>query len=166
MGATHVTVAIRNLAEPDRVWEGLFLVDTGATDCLVPRQHLESIGLIPEGQRVYELADGSELRMDITVAQSRVHGGVRRRHHHVWRGGRRATARGDSSGIGGDRGRPAQPGAQKAPSGTAQGISDSLRTGGKRQGNRILIWLSPSPTAELNRRICRFNSDCTNRHTA
>ena len=69
MGATHVTVAIRNLAEPDRVWEGLFLVDTGATDCLVPRQHLESIGLAPKGQRVYELADGSELRMDITVAQ-------------------------------------------------------------------------------------------------
>ena len=69
MGATHVTVAIRNLAEPDRVWEGLFLVDTGATDCLVPRQHLESIGLAPKGQRVYELADGSALRMDITVAQ-------------------------------------------------------------------------------------------------
>ena len=69
MGATHVTVAIRNLAEPDRVWEGLFLVDTGATDCLVPRQHLESIGLVPEGQRVYELADGSELIMDITVAR-------------------------------------------------------------------------------------------------
>ena len=69
MGATHVTVAIRNLAEPDRVWEGLFLVDTGATDCLVPRQHLESIGLAPKGQRVYELADGSELRMDITAAR-------------------------------------------------------------------------------------------------
>ena len=69
MGATHVTVAIRNLAEPDRVWEGLFLVDTGATDCLVPRQHLESIGLAPKGQRLYELADGSELRMDITAAR-------------------------------------------------------------------------------------------------
>ena len=69
MGATHVTVAIRNPADPNRVWEGLFLVDTGATDCLVPRQHLESIGLVPEGQRVYELADGSELRMDITVAR-------------------------------------------------------------------------------------------------
>ena len=29
MGAIHVTVGIRNPAEPDRVWEGLFLVDTG-----------------------------------------------------------------------------------------------------------------------------------------
>ena len=69
MGAIHVTVGIRNPAEPDRVWEGLFLVDTGATDCLVPRQHLESIGLAPKGQRVYELADGSEVRMGVTVAQ-------------------------------------------------------------------------------------------------
>ena len=69
MGATHVTVAIRNPAEPDRVWEGLFLVDTGATDTLVPRPYLESIGLTPKGQRVYSLADGSEIRMDITVAQ-------------------------------------------------------------------------------------------------
>ena len=63
-----VTVTIRNPAEPHKIWEGLFLVDTGATDCLVPRPHLESIGLSPKGQRVYELADGSEIRMDITTA--------------------------------------------------------------------------------------------------
>jgi clan AA aspartic protease len=68
MGATHVTVAIRNPAEPERVWEGLFLVDTGATDSLVPRDHLESIGLQPKGKRTYELADGNELKMDITTA--------------------------------------------------------------------------------------------------
>ena len=68
MGATHVTVAIRNPAEPDRVWEGLFLVDTGATDTLVPGPYLESIGLEPKGQRVYSLADGSEIRMDVTTA--------------------------------------------------------------------------------------------------
>lgn len=69
MGVTQVTVAIRNPAEPERVWEGLFLVDTGATDCLVPRQHLESIGLKPEGQRIYGLADGNDIRMDITVGR-------------------------------------------------------------------------------------------------
>lgn len=68
MGATHVTVTIRNPAEPHRAWEGLFLVDTGATDSLVPRQHLEAIGLAPKGQRVYEPADGRETRMDITTA--------------------------------------------------------------------------------------------------
>ena len=69
MGATHVTVTIRNPAEPERTWEGLFLVDTGSTDCLVPRPHLESIGLAPKGQRVYGLAGGREIRMDITTAE-------------------------------------------------------------------------------------------------
>ncbi len=67
MGITRVNVKIRNPAEPDRVWEGPFLVDTGAIDCLVPRQHLEAIGLMPKGHRVYNLADGSEVRMDITT---------------------------------------------------------------------------------------------------
>lgn len=67
MGATHVTVCIRNPAEPTRTWEGLFLVDTGATDTLVPRDHLESIGMKPKGKRSYELADGNELQMDITT---------------------------------------------------------------------------------------------------
>ena len=69
VGATYATVAIRNPSEPERVWEGEFLVDTGATDTLVPRQHLESIGIVPEGQRVYGLADGNEIRFDIAVAR-------------------------------------------------------------------------------------------------
>ena len=69
MGATHVTATIRNPAEPERVREGLFLVDTGATDCLVPRQHLEAIGIMPEGHRIYGLADGSEIRTDVAVAR-------------------------------------------------------------------------------------------------
>ena len=69
MGATHVTVRITNPADSDRYWEGLFLIDTGATDSLVPRPHLEAIGLEPEGKRVYELADGSEIAVDIAVAK-------------------------------------------------------------------------------------------------
>ncbi|MFH1923884.1 MAG: clan AA aspartic protease [Planctomycetota bacterium] len=66
---THVTVTVRNPAEPERTWEGLFLVDTGAVDCLVPGKHLREIGLMPKAQRTYELADGSEKRMDITTAE-------------------------------------------------------------------------------------------------
>ena len=67
MGATHVTVTIRNPASPENYWEGLFLVGTGAIDSLVPRDHLESIGLAVKAQRTYELADGSEIKMDITT---------------------------------------------------------------------------------------------------
>ncbi len=68
MGVTHITVTIRNPAEPERAWEGLFLVDTGVIDSLVPKDKLESIGLKPKAQRTYELADGKEVKMDITTA--------------------------------------------------------------------------------------------------
>ena len=68
MGATHVTVTIRNPADPSRSWDGLFLVDAGATDCLVPRTCIEAIGLEPEGQRFYETADGRQIKMDFSLA--------------------------------------------------------------------------------------------------
>ena len=69
MGATQVTVTIRNPADPNRAWEGLFLVDPGTTDSLVPRPHLESIGLRPKGRRVFKLADGSEITMEVAVGE-------------------------------------------------------------------------------------------------
>ena len=68
MGATHVTVTIRNPADPSRTWDGLFLVDTGATDSLVPRSCIEAIGIEPEGQRICETADGRRVRMDFALA--------------------------------------------------------------------------------------------------
>ncbi len=69
MGMTHVEVTIRNPADPERSWEGKFLVDTGAIDSLVPRSRLVAIGISPEGQRAYELADGSKAEMDIAGAR-------------------------------------------------------------------------------------------------
>jgi clan AA aspartic protease len=69
MGITQVTVAVRNPARPDTAWEGLFLVDTGAVDCLVPGRRLRELGIAPQGQRNYELADGSEVTFDVGVAQ-------------------------------------------------------------------------------------------------
>ena len=69
MGMTPVTVLVRNPAAPERTWEGLFLVDTGAVDSLVPAKALRDIGLIPKAKRTYELADGSEVTLDITTGE-------------------------------------------------------------------------------------------------
>ena len=69
MGLTHVTVTVKNPANLESSWEGLFLVDTGAIDSLVPGNELKSIGLIPEARRTYELADGTELVMDVGGAR-------------------------------------------------------------------------------------------------
>ena len=69
MGEIYITVAIRNPAQPERLWEGEFVVDTGAVDTLVPKQYLESIGIFPEGQRAYGLAGGQGIVMDIAGAR-------------------------------------------------------------------------------------------------
>ena len=69
MGIIQVTATVRNPAAPDRTWDGLFLVDTGSTDCVVPADALRGIGLQPQGSRTYELADGRRSTVDITVAQ-------------------------------------------------------------------------------------------------
>ena len=76
MGVVNANVVISNPADRDRSWEGVLGVDTGATDSLVPRQHLEAIGLKPEGQRTYLLADGSAVKMDIAVARIELMGEI------------------------------------------------------------------------------------------
>ena len=67
MGLIETTAIIRNPADLDRFWEGTFLVGAGAVDCVVPRFVLEGVGLLPIGERVYTLADGSEVGMEHTV---------------------------------------------------------------------------------------------------
>ncbi len=74
MGTTHVTVIVKNPAARDRTWQGEFLVDTGAIDSLVPRQHLAAIGIEPIGSRTYEMADGRRLQFDIGGVELEVMG--------------------------------------------------------------------------------------------
>ncbi len=69
MGLIYAPVTIRNPADISKAWEGTFLVDTGAIDSLVPRDILETIGIKPDGQREYVLADGKEVKFDIAVAR-------------------------------------------------------------------------------------------------
>ena len=56
----ETTAIIRNPADLDKFWEGAFLVDAGAIDCVVPRAVLEGVGLRPKGERVYTMADSGE----------------------------------------------------------------------------------------------------------
>ena len=122
MGATHVTVAIRNPAEPGRVWEGLFSVDTGATDCLVPKQHLESIGLVPEGQRIYGLAGRQRNQTGRHRWTNRVHGRIRLGNHRIRKRRRRAPAGRHRPRISRNRSGPAQSGSQEASGNPAPGL--------------------------------------------
>lgn len=76
MGTTHVTVTVRNPAQPEKTWEGLFLVDTAVMDCSVPAKHLRAIGLQPRGKRRHEKADGTEVEKDIAGVQVEFMGDV------------------------------------------------------------------------------------------
>jgi clan AA aspartic protease len=69
MGHTQVTVTFRNPAHPERQWEGLCLVDTGATDCLVPGEAVRALGLEPKGEVRVILADEREARMQFAGAE-------------------------------------------------------------------------------------------------
>ena len=43
------------------------LVGTGATNSVVPRPILAALGVVPEGRKTYELADGTEVQMNIAT---------------------------------------------------------------------------------------------------
>src|SRR6266850_6393897 len=58
MGLTHVAVKLRNFVSND-TYEAQFLVDSGATDSLVPASELSKIGVQPVGRMAYELANGT-----------------------------------------------------------------------------------------------------------
>jgi clan AA aspartic protease len=64
-----VTATISNPADLTRKWSGLIVVDTGAIDCMAPGAALREIGMTPVTKRTYELADGSEIKLDVGVGQ-------------------------------------------------------------------------------------------------
>ncbi len=75
-GAMYVTATVRSMTEPERSWTGRFRIDAGVVDCVVPRRHLEAIGLTAQGTRVYELEDGEFERVDVTTGRIEIMGEV------------------------------------------------------------------------------------------
>jgi len=69
MGLTHITVSVSDLAKSTAPYEGEFLVDTGAIDCLAPSDRLLAAGIRPEGKAVYELADGTAVQLEYGFAR-------------------------------------------------------------------------------------------------
>lgn len=76
MGLTHVTVTLKALGATNGTYEAEFLVDTGATDTLVPASALRRMGLQPTGTSVYELADGTRHEYQFGLAQIEIMGEI------------------------------------------------------------------------------------------
>ncbi|MEM8875098.1 MAG: retroviral-like aspartic protease family protein [Planctomycetota bacterium] len=74
MGLTYADVEIRDLDQKHPAFSGRFLVDTGAVECVVNADDLRDAGVMPEGRKQYELADGSLREMDYGFARIKVRG--------------------------------------------------------------------------------------------
>jgi hypothetical protein len=55
MGLTHVPVKIGRLGS-NKLFDAMFLVDTGATDAMAPASELSRVGIEPAGKRTYSPA--------------------------------------------------------------------------------------------------------------
>jgi clan AA aspartic protease len=71
MGLTHVIAQVGSLSKKGEPFEAKFLVDTGAIDCMAPRDRLLAAGIKPEGKARYELADGQEVEYEYGFARVR-----------------------------------------------------------------------------------------------
>ncbi|MBS4028432.1 MAG: aspartyl protease family protein [Ignavibacteriales bacterium] len=69
MGLTYVTTKINSFSNGGKSFEAQFLVDTGATDSVVPESELRRLGINPIGKTSYEFADGSIKEYSYGLAQ-------------------------------------------------------------------------------------------------
>ena len=69
MGLIHLTVKLRSLVSANGAYEAEFLVDTGATDSLVPASELNTIGVLPVGKTTYELANGEVVEYEFGLVE-------------------------------------------------------------------------------------------------
>jgi clan AA aspartic protease len=68
VGLTHVPVTVTNLITRD-AFTLKFLIDTGATESMVPASELRKIGIAPGTRRSYELANGQLEHFDIAFVE-------------------------------------------------------------------------------------------------
>ena len=68
MGLVYTVTEVTNITGGGENYSMPFLVDTGATDTIIPANELDKLGIKREGKRNYELADGSIVSYDVGYA--------------------------------------------------------------------------------------------------
>lgn len=62
---TQVSLKVKNPQKPKKVFKGEFLVDSGATYTVVSEKILLKLGIKPEGEEKFFLADGKVIKRKI-----------------------------------------------------------------------------------------------------
>lgn len=65
---TNVTLSVKNPRDPSKSFDGEFLVDSGATYTVVPESILKRIGLKPQREEKFSLADGRIIKRSVGSA--------------------------------------------------------------------------------------------------
>lgn len=68
MGTTTVRLKVKNPQNPKKVFEGKFLVDSGATFTVVPEKDLIKLGIKPQGVEEFVSADGKVISRKVGSA--------------------------------------------------------------------------------------------------
>ena len=74
MGLVYAVTEVTNIMGGEESYMLPFLVDTGATDTVIPSNELERLGIKREYKQDYELADGTVVNYDVGYAFLRVNG--------------------------------------------------------------------------------------------
>ena len=74
MGLVYAVTEVTNIMGGEETYSMPFLVDTGATDTIIPSDELERLGIKRENKRNYELADGTVVNYDVGYALLCVNG--------------------------------------------------------------------------------------------
>lgn len=62
---TEVALKVKNVRNPKKIFNGKFLVDSGATYTVVPETILEGLGIKPSGAEEFFLADGRSIKRKV-----------------------------------------------------------------------------------------------------
>lgn len=65
MGMTQVALKIKNPKSPSKTFEGEFLVDSGASYTVVPGNVLLKLGIKPQREETFSLADGRLIKRKV-----------------------------------------------------------------------------------------------------
>lgn len=68
MGMTTVFLKVKNPQKPSKIFEGEFLVDSGATYTVVPSKALKKLGIKPQREEKFSLADGKIIKREVGSA--------------------------------------------------------------------------------------------------
>lgn len=77
MGMTKAFLKVKNPQNPKKVYEGEFLVDSGAIYTVVPAGELKKLGIKPEDEETFFLADGTSIKRKIGNALYEYNGSQR-----------------------------------------------------------------------------------------